>query len=258
MHKESALIVVQRKAMTVHSIEGRRVSIDPEGVPFVREFGSNVREELMAGARALVFQRGDRILEAGETPEYLGILVSGMVELCGTAQNPNCGVLLLTRGDLLLPMASLFGEPCLTSATALSRSRLIMLERSAVVQQANSDAGLAMSLARVMGAQWRMAVRHIIDLKSRSAAERLAAILLRFVDYAEGDVAELLFTKTTLAARLGVSRETLSRIIQVVADKGIVLRGSEIVVRDRKKAEEFCGPEPYKYRSERRLDVHAF
>ena len=197
-------------------------------------------------------------MEAGETPKYLGILLSGMVELCGTAQNPNCGVLLLNRGDLLVPMATLYGEPCLTAATALSRSRLIMLDRNTVVQQATSDAGLALSLARVMGAQWRMAVRHIIDLKSRTAAERLAAILLRFVDYAEEEVPQLLFTKSTLAARLGVSRETLSRIIQVVADNGIVLRGSEILVRDRKKAEDFCGPEPYRYRSERRLDVHAF
>ena len=245
--------------MPFHSIKHRQAAaVDPAAVPFVREFQTSVREALLKGARTIVFQRGERILEAGETPKYLGILLSGMVELCGTAQNPNCGVLLLNRGDLLVPMATLYGEPCLTAATALSRSRLIMLDRNTVVQQATSDAGLALSLARVMGAQWRMAVRHIIDLKSRTAAERLAAILLRFVDYAEEEVPQLLFTKSTLAARLGVSRETLSRIIQVVADNGIVLRGSEILVRDRKKAEDFCGPEPYRYRSERRLDVHAF
>lgn len=244
--------------MTFHSIEERQSIIDPETVPFVREFDAKTREALMAGSRAHVFRKGDRILEAGETPNHLGIILSGMVELCGTAQNPNCGVLLLNRGDLMVPMATLYGEPCLTAATALSRSRLIMLRRDVVVEQASSNAALAMSLARVMGAQWRMAVRHIIDLKSRSAAERLAAILLRFVDYAEQGIPELLFTKTTLAARLGVSRETLSRIIQVVADNGIVLRGSKIVVRDREKAENFCGPDPYVYRSERRLDVHAF
>jgi CRP/FNR family transcriptional activator FtrB len=249
--------MVHQQAMTVHSIEEGVPTPDPQTVPFVREFEDSLRSDLLAGAFTRLFKRGDRILQAGEIPTHLGILMNGMVELCGTVQDPDCGVLLLTRGDLLVPMATLYGEPCLTSATALSRGRLVMLDRRSVVQQAASHADLAMALARVMGAQWRMAVRHIIDLKSRSAAERLAAFLLRFVDYTGEEVARLPFTKATLAARLGVSRETLSRIIQVVADNGIALRGSQIVVRDRRKAEEFCGPEPYIYRSERRLDVHA-
>ncbi|HEU4683860.1 MAG TPA: helix-turn-helix domain-containing protein [Nitrospira sp.] len=212
----------------------------------------------MQGATTSVFEKGERILEAGEIPNQLGVLLSGMVELCGTALDPNCGVLILTRGDLLVPTATLCQEPCLTSASALVPSRLMMLEREAVVRAASADARVAMVLARVTGAQWRMAVRHIIDLKSRSAAERLAAILLRFVDFTETGAPQLPFSRRTLAARLGVSRETLSRVIQVVADKGIVLRGSEIVVRDRRMAEEFSGPEPYPNRSERRLDVHAF
>lgn len=244
--------------MKICSINEGGISPDPPVVPFVRQFAEPVRSGLLRGASAKVFRKSDRILEAGEMPTHLGILQSGMVELCGTANDPNCGVLLLTRGDLLVPMATIYQEPCLTSATALSRTRLFMLDREAVVQQATKHAEVAMALARVLGAQWRMAVRHIIDLKSRSAAERLAAILLRFVDYAEGQAAELPFTKQTLAARLGVSRETLSRAIQVVADNGIVLRGSEIVVRDRQRAEAFIGPEPYINRSERRLDVHAF
>jgi CRP-like cAMP-binding protein len=205
-----------------------------------------------------VFQKGERILDAGETPKKLAVLISGMVELCGTSCDPSCGVLILTRGDILVPMATLYGEPSLTSANALLRTRTVLLDPEAVVRAASSNPDVGMSLARVMGAQWRMAVRHTIALKSWSAPERLAAILLRFVDYAAGGAARLPFSKKTLAARLGVSRETLSRIIQIVADNGIVLRGSEIIVRDRQMAEEFSGPEPYANRSERRLDVHAF
>ncbi len=212
----------------------------------------------MNGASAETFEKGDRIFQAGEVPEHLCIVVGGMVELCGTVRNAECGVLLLTHGDLIFPMALLHGEPCLTSATALTRCKILKLDRQAVVEQAGAHAAVAMAFARVIGAQFRMTVRHIIDLKSRSAAERLAAFLLRFVDRSEEDLTELPFTKATLASRLGVSRETLSRIIQVVADNGIVLRGNQIMVRDRAKAELFCGPEPYPYRSEHRLDVYAF
>ena len=135
---------------------------------------------------------------------------------------------------------------------------MVLLDRERVLEQAGTSPELAMGLARVMGAQWRMAVRHLIDLKSRSAAERLTAILLRFADHQGGSGARLPFSKRTLAARLGVSRETLSRIIQVSAENGVVLRGSDILIRDRARAEAFSGPEPYINRSERRLNVFAF
>ena len=77
-----------------------------------------------------------------------------------------------------------------------------------------------MALTRIMGGQWRMALRHIIDMRCRSAAERLGAFLLKYYDYSETRPVELPFTKATLAARLGISRETLSRMIQVVAANG--------------------------------------
>jgi CRP-like cAMP-binding protein len=244
--------------MTVHSIaEGRRTP-ELEAAPFVREFAPAIRSALLEDARTQTFQKGERIHRAGEIPDRLCVVLSGMVELCGTMRDPGCGVLMLAHGDLIFPMAVLHREPCLTSVTALTRSRLLMLSGKVVERQAVSQPEVGAALARVMGAQWRMAVRHIIDLKSRSAAERLTAFLLKFVDYSEDEIVELPFTKTTLAARVGVSRETLSRIIQVVAANGIVLRGSQIVVRDRRKAEKFCGPEPYVRRSERALDVYAF
>lgn len=244
--------------MNTGSIDRAIPATNAETAPFLSELSIPVRQALLGAAETKLFQKGDRIWEAGETPSHLGILLGGMVELCGTAQDSNCGVLILARGDLVLPMAAMYGEPSLTSATALTRGRIILIDRHVLAEQAEVHADLAMALARVIGAQWRMAVRHIIDLKCRSAAERLAAILLRFVDYSEEKTAELPFTKATLAARLGVSRETLSRVIQVVADHGIVLRGSEIIVRDRQQAELFCGPEPYPKRSERRLGVNAF
>lgn len=224
----------------------------------MRQFDDSISSDLMRGAFIRKFGKRERIFEAGEIPSHLGILASGMIELCGTTHDPDCGVLLLTRGDLLVPMATIYQETCLTAATALMDGEMIMLARDAVISTTGKYPEAALALAQVLGAQWRMAVRHIIDLKSRTASERLAAFLLRFADYAGEARSELPFTKKTLAARLGVSRETLSRTIQVVAENGIVLRGSEIVVRDRERAEAFIGPEPYVYRSERRLDVFAF
>ena len=243
---------------TVHAIGDGERTPESACVPFVRDFAAGIAAALLEGARTRVFHKGERIFSAGQTPDRLCIVISGMAELCGTVQSPECGVLLVTEGDLVFPMAALHGEPCLTSVTALTRTRVAMLDSDVVKRVSAAHPQVGTALARVMGAQWRMAVRHIIDLKCRSAAERLAAFLLQFMDHSDEDVAELPFTKSALAARLGVSRETLSRCIQVVAAHGVILRGSQIIVRDRKMALEFCGPEQYSNRSERRLDVNAF
>lgn len=257
MTAKSVSYMVQVWEMTIHSIDEGRAALKLDSMPFVREFRPAVRAALMSDARLRVFQKGERIFQAGELPEFLCVVVTGMVELCGTARDPDCGILMLTAGDLIFPMAALYREPCLTAATALTRTRLLMIPRDAAVEQASSNAEVAMALTRIMGGQWRMALRHIIDMRCRSAAERLGAFLLKYYDYSETRPVELPFTKATLAARLGISRETLSRMIQVVAANGVILRGSQIIVRNRRKADAFCGPEPYIRRSERALDVNA-
>lgn len=237
---------------------GRRAAQpDADSIPFVREFSADIRAALLASSVPRTLRKGERLNSAGDRPESLAIIISGMVELGGTETDADCGVLLLTSGDLVTPMAVLYGEPCLTYATALTRTRLLLVPRSTLVQQASQQPEVALALARTMGAQWRMAVRHIIDLKCRTAGERLAAFLLRFVEHSEDRPIKLPFSKGTLAARLGVTPETLSRVIQVVAANGIVLRGTQILVRDRAKAEIFCGPDPYPDPDEVAQHVHA-
>jgi CRP/FNR family transcriptional activator FtrB len=239
------------------SERGMAVSLKGETIPFVREFSDDVRAALLANSITRTLRKGEKLLSVGERPESLAIILRGIVELCGTERDADCSVLLLTKGDLVTPMAVLYREPCLTSATALTRARLILLPRSALIQQAKQRPEVALALARTMGAQWRMAVRHLIDLRTRTAGERLAAFLLRLADTAEGDRVAVPFPKGKLAARLGITPETLSRVIQVVAANGIVLRGTQIIVRDRAKAERFCGPDPYPEADEVALNVYA-
>lgn len=102
-----------------------------------------------------------------------------------------------------------------------------------------------------------MAVRQILDLKCRSAPQRLASFLLRLADESPvSGSAKLPFSKGALAARIGVSRETLSRAAQMIADEGLLLRGRQIVIRDRARVERFCG-NPYPGSNERALEVHV-
>jgi CRP/FNR family transcriptional activator FtrB len=63
--------------------------------------------------------------------------------------------------------------------------------------------------------------------------------------------------KRNLAARIGMTPETLSRTLQVLADNGLVVRGRQIIVRDRDRITEFCGPDPYSPATGEKLEVHV-
>src|SRR5205085_3124292 len=125
---------------------------------------------------------GTILFREGDPAEHVHIVMSGIIEISQMQGRRDCGVLMFTGGDIFMTAAALFDEPYLTSARALTLSRLLVLEGARLRREACTSSPLAMRICQLMAGQWRMAVRHILDLKCRSAPERLAAFLLRLVD----------------------------------------------------------------------------
>jgi CRP/FNR family transcriptional activator FtrB len=166
--------------------------------------------------------------------------------------------MLLSTKDLLLPASALFGEPSIVSARALTTTKVVVFGAAEVSAAMEVSRVLANNILKAMSGHWRMTVRNVLDLNCRTAAQRLAAFLLRLVDLQPDCGAPILpIAKRHLAARLGMTAETLSRMLQVVADNGVHVRGRTIIVNDRARAEAFCGPDPYPGGDERGLNVFA-
>lgn len=200
---------------------------------------------------------GTMLFHEGETAEHIHVLIKGIVELSRMKGRREFGVMMAATGDIFMPVAALFGEPYLTSARVLTSSSLLLLETAVVREEAMRNPQLAMRIAQLVGGQWRMAVRHILDLKCRSAPERLGAFLLRLVDENDSSApTELPIPKRHLASRVGMAPETLSRTLQLLAENGLHVRGNRILVRDRGKIDAFCGPDPYPERGEGELGVY--
>lgn len=210
-------------------------------------------------ADVLSVAAGAVLLREGEKADFLYFLMSGMVELSRLEGQRDCSVMILNAGDVFLPVVALFEEPCLVSARALTKSKLLRIKASALRELAFSDHLLSLELLRLVSGQWRMIVRHILDLKCRTAPQRLASLLVRIVDTTETSTAEaqLPFSKRQLATRVGMSAEGLSRSLQVLADNGLHVRGKKIIVRDRSAIDAFCGSDPYPESGESNLGVYA-
>jgi CRP-like cAMP-binding protein len=191
-------------------------------------------------------------------PDHLHIVLSGIIDLSCTHKGNECTALMMSGGDVFMPAAALYSEPYLISARALTACRILMIDAKVIRREARKCTELALSLARVIAGQWRIALKIILDLKCRSPSQRLAAFLLRLHDASEAGVpAEVPFSKRQLASRIGMQPETLSRTLQTLAANGLFLRGRQIIVTNRAAAEEFCGPDPYPAASEYELGVHT-
>jgi CRP/FNR family transcriptional activator FtrB len=223
-------------------------------------FAGLAEEEMKQVMRNSVMKRlaaGTLLFEQGEAPEFLYVLMGGVVELFKSAKRRECGLMLLAGGDVFMPAAALFNEPYLNSARTLTQARLLLLRAEVVRQEFASCHRFALNASRVLAGHVRMATRHIIDLKCRSAPQRLADFLLRIVDETgAGVIADLPVQKRHLARRVGMTPETLSRNLQTLADNGLFVRGTKINVRDREKIDRFCGPPPYPDPTETALDIH--
>jgi CRP/FNR family transcriptional regulator, transcriptional activator FtrB len=227
--------------------------------PIFDDVEKPIKARLIASTTLRQYRSGDLIVRQGDLLEGLHIVHRGLVDLAHVRGEHECGVLLLAAKDLLLPATALFHERSIVSARALTTTKIMVLN-SAVINQVMSETRvLADNLMKALAGQWRMVVRNVLDLDCRTSAQRLASFLLRLVDLQPESGAPILpIPKRHVAARLGMTPETLSRMLQVVADNGIYLRGRTIIVRDRDRAEAFCGPDPYPGGDERALNVFAF
>lgn len=227
-------------------------------VRLLRSVPAAVRTRLLEASRVERFAPRSQIFAKGEPPKDLHIVLDGIVDLFCAYKGNEITAMMMAAGDVFMPAAALYAETYLISANALTASRILMIDSEAVRRETEGCTELAVSLAKVMAGQWRVALKIILDLKCRSPSQRLAAFLLRLHDSAEAGLpAEVPFSKRQLASRIGMQPETLSRTLQTLAANGLYLRGREIIVTNRTAAEEFCGPDPYPPASEYELGVHA-
>ena len=166
----------------------------------------SVAELLVEAFAACQYRAGTLLIESGDCVSKLQIIHRGIVELCRVDQEGHqFGVLLLSAKDVLLPAAAIFEERSLICARTLTTTRMLEIEADLVRSAMKRSAALTFNMMKVTSGQWRMAVRNILELTGRTAAERVGAFLLRLADLQDGAASPVLpIPKRSLASRLGI------------------------------------------------------
>lgn len=185
------------------------------------------------------------IIRAGDSADFLFVLVEGAVELFASSNGRETSLMLIAPVSSFI-LAAVFNDAAyLTSARTLSKSQLLMIPAEAVRAAIGEDSALADAAMRELAVAYRSLVRLLKEMKLRPGVERLANFILRESrKRGTPDKIVLPTNKRTIAALLGMTPENLSRALGSLAAHGLRVSGPTIRIENRAALERFARPDP--------------
>lgn len=192
--------------------------------PFFASAGDAAMERLLRPSFTQLLPRGAVLFEQREHPNFLHLLLAGSIGLQAKDEaGAETMVEIFSGGELFLAPAVVLSLPYLASAVALTEVRVLMIPADTFRQGIAEDTALARATIELLARHWRLMVDQVVDLKLRPAERRLARFLARRVPEEQGaGLAELPEPRGAVAARLGMTPETLSRALASLEAQGLV------------------------------------
>ncbi len=212
-------------------------------LPFFSELDETSAKTLLNGARTRRFPKHASIIREGEKPDFLHIVVDGLVGLFGAHDGEETTMELKGRGANLFLTAVISHVVYLNSARTIAPSQILLIPGQTVRELCERNAAIARAVIIELAERCRFSVRALKNMKLRSSAERLANWILgaSAVD-GKNRCIELPFDKRTLASCLGMSPENLSRNLALLAKYGVRSSGHSIVIEDPSALADFAKP----------------
>ena len=176
---------------------------------------------------------GSMLFDQAESPSFARLLLTGSVELLGVRGKDETRIELVQPVNLLLPAAVLTRQPYLLRARVLDEALLLMIQAETFRRSVVEDHAMCLAVLACQAAQFRRQVKQAKNIRLRSAEERIGCYLLRLhASTPPGVPARLPLNKRQVAAELGMTRETFSRTLAIVARNGLRLEGDILVIDD--------------------------
>jgi CRP-like cAMP-binding protein len=198
------------------------------------------------GAQLVRVSRGAMLARRGEPLSGVFAVAEGTLKLAlQRADGAERVVRFVSPGETFGEAAALLGRPSPVNAMALTDSVVAVMAAAPIRALIGRDAGFAQRVVALLAARMLDLLTEVEASELRPASERLAAYLLGLAE-PRGDggrlTARLPATKTLVAARLGMKKETLSRLLHRLAERRLIeVSRRDISILDRPGLSEVAG-----------------
>lgn len=195
------------------------------------------------------YPRGAKLFVEGQRPKGVFILCSGRAKLCIGSSNGKSLMRIAEQGEILGLSATLSGSPYEDSAEMLESGQVNFIRRDHFLNFLNDRHESSLRVAQHLSHAY-MAVHEQMRalVLSDSAAEKLARLLLSWLRKLGSQTEQNIHLKLSLthgeiAQMIGVSRETVTRLLGELRDKGVIqLKGSNLLIKNKAALEEMVNP----------------
>lgn len=228
-------------------------------IPWLEGLSDQAITQLSRHARIQRFPARTILFMKGDIPDFCYVEIEGSTELFVTGYDLKESLVEISNALNAYTMAAvLTGAPYIVSGRTITPATILMLEARALRKSVRTHTQLGVNLLGLICWQFRAMVRQVINLKSKSASERLGCYLLSLSDSKEtpGKI-KLPLDKKRLAAQLGMTPMSLSRAFKTLSIHGIEMRGNAISITNPEQLRAYSKPDPLIDEAERRIRLLA-
>src|SRR5436309_8088181 len=212
-------------------------------VPLFRQVPEDDLRALARLVRERTHPRGSLILTQGDPGEALFLIRSGQVKVSVLSEDGREVILsVLGSGSFFGEMALVDDEPRSAHVIAMEDTTLLVLRREDFQGILKQTPSIALALLRELSRRLRRVDEKVGSLVLLDVNGRVAQLLLDLADEAASNRITRRLTHHTIAQMIGSSRETVSRTMRELVDKGFIeISRREILIRDRAALEASAG-----------------
>jgi CRP-like cAMP-binding protein len=201
----------------------------------LRHLSREQLQELAATTLLDNFQRGQTIFQKGDPGDSMMAVIRGRVKICSHSPGGKELVLnIIPQGAVFGEIGMLDGEPRTADAIAMEETDLLVLERAKFLPFIERHPDIALRMVSVLCERLRNTSEHLEDAMFLEAPARLARSLERLGESfgkASGNAEriDLKLSQSQLGAIVGLSRESVNKILGEWEELGYVKRESGII-----------------------------
>jgi CRP/FNR family cyclic AMP-dependent transcriptional regulator len=197
--------------------------------PWFASLAPEVRAQMVAEAEPVRLRRGEMLFRQGDAPSGFYGLVGGTLKMSTLREDGKEAILAVIEAGIWFGEISLIdSQPRTHDATAVGAVEVLMLPQP-VFDRLMTRADFARAIATLLAGRIRLLYGIVEDATLRSTRARVARRLLML---ARGDAAmapqmrpRVPVSQEGLAMMLGITRQTLSKELRLLADDGVIELG---------------------------------
>jgi CRP-like cAMP-binding protein len=216
-------------SVTDHNATNTRqsITIHLNNIPLLKNVDVAKLNEVASAMQIRKVERGEHVINKGSVGDHLLFLLSGRLQAVDmTEDGREIGLNFLNAGDYFGELSIIDGLPRSASVVATENSLIALIPRSQALTLIYQTPLIAERLLTHMAANIRMAANYRSIIGIPNAFQRVFALLHQFAKVAPGGlvVIDKMPTQQAIAITVNTSRETVSRAIQILLQKGVVER----------------------------------